>query len=55
MAPTSSEVRAQKPEIVTWSGPQLQAFLTWNRDALKDDLFPLWRTIAHTGMRASRG
>ena len=52
-APKSSEVRAQKPEIVTWTGPQLHAFLAWNRDVLKDDLFPLWRTIAYTGMRRS--
>jgi integrase len=50
-APKSSEVRAQRPEIITWTGPQLQAFLTWNRDVLKDDLFPLWLTIAYTGMR----
>ncbi len=44
--PTSSQVRAQEPEIVTWTGHQLHAFLTWNRD---DELFPLWRTIAYTG------
>ena len=51
--PTSSQVRAQKPEIVTWAGHQLHAFLTWNRDELNDELFPLWRTIAYTGMRRS--
>jgi len=51
--PTSSQVRAQKPEIVTWTGHQLHAFLTWNRDDLNDELFPLWRTIAYTGMRRS--
>lgn len=51
--PTASQVRAQKPEIVTWTGPQLHAFLTWNRDELEDELFPLWRTIAYTGMRRS--
>lgn len=28
-APTSSEVRAQKPEIITWTGEQLNAFLHW--------------------------
>ena len=27
-APTTSEVRAQKPEIVTWSADQLALFLT---------------------------
>ncbi|MCH6470395.1 tyrosine-type recombinase/integrase [Sinomonas terrae] len=52
-APTSSEVRAQKPEIVTWTGEQLHTFLTWNRDELNDELFPLWRLIAYTGMRRS--
>ena len=51
--PTSSQVRAQKPEIITWTGPQLHAFLTWNHDELDDELFPLWRTIAYTGMRRS--
>jgi integrase len=51
--PSSSQIRAQKPEIVTWTGHQLHAFLTWNRDELNDELFPLWRTIAYTGMRRS--
>ncbi len=51
--PRSCQIRAQKPEIVTWTGPQLQAFLTWNRDVLDDELFPLWRTLAYTGMRRS--
>ncbi len=46
-------MRAQKPEIVTWTGPQLRAFLTWNRDELNDELFPLWRTLAYTGMPRS--
>jgi len=52
-APRSSEVRAQKPEIITWTGPQLHAFLAWNHDDLNDELFSLWRTIAYTGMRRS--
>lgn len=51
--PTTSEVRAQKPEIVTWSADQLTLFLTWNRDEREDELFPLWRLIAYTGMRRS--
>ena len=51
--PSSSQVRAQKPEIITWTGPQLHAFLTWNHEELDDELFPLWRTIAYTGMRRS--
>src|SRR5699024_520495 len=52
-APTSSQVRAEKPEIVTWTGEQLQTFLTWSRDECNDELFPLWRLIAYTGMRRS--
>lgn len=51
--PKSSEVRAQKPEIATWTADQLQTFLTWNRDTLEDELFPLWRLIAYTGVRRS--
>ena len=51
--PSSGQVRAQKPEIITWTGPQLHAFLTWNHHEFDDDLFPLWRTIAYTGMRRS--
>lgn len=52
-APKSSQVRAQKPEIVTWTGEQLQTFLTWNEQELQDELFPLWGLIAYTGMRRS--
>lgn len=52
-APKSKQVRAQKPEIVTWTGQELHTFLNWNRDELKDELFPLWRVIAYTGMRRS--
>ena len=51
--PTTGEVRAQKPEIVTWTAEQLQKFLTWNRDEREDELFPLWRLIAYTGIRRS--
>ncbi|MGH3494639.1 MAG: site-specific integrase [Sciscionella sp.] len=46
-------MRAQKPEIITWTGPQLHAFLTWGRDEMNDELFPLWRTLAFTRMRRS--
>lgn len=52
-APTGSQIRARRPEIATWSGSELHAFLIWNRDTLGDDLFPLWRVIAYTGMRRS--
>lgn len=52
-APTTSEVRAQKPEIATWTAEQLQTFLDWNENILRDELFPLWRLIAYTGMRRS--
>lgn len=52
-APKSAQVRAQKPEIVTWTGEQLATFLTWDHDERGDELFPLWRLIAYTGMRRS--
>ena len=52
-APTSSQVRAEKPEIVTWTGEQLHTFLMWNKETVGDELFPLWRLIAYTGMRRS--
>jgi len=51
--PRVGQVRAQKPEIITWTGPQLHAFLAWNHDEFDDELYPLWRTIAYTGMRRS--
>ncbi|MGG7466216.1 site-specific integrase [Plantibacter sp. YIM 135347] len=37
----------------TWTAVELNAFMTWNRDVFDDDLYPLWRTIAYTGMRRS--
>jgi len=52
-APRASQIRSQRPEIVTWTGDQLHGFLTWNHDVFGDDLFPLWRTIAYTGVRRS--
>lgn len=52
-APKSSQVRAHKPEIMARTGEQLQAFLTWSRGELDDELFPLWRLIVYTGMRRS--
>lgn len=52
-APTGRDIRANKPEITTWSAAQLHAFLNWNRDVLQDDLHPLWRTMAFTGLRRS--
>lgn len=52
-APTGKEIRARRPEIVTWSASELHAFLGWNRDQFGDELYPLWRTIAYTGMRRS--
>lgn len=51
--PTTKEIRAAKPEIVVWSQDQLDTFLRWDRDVREDELFPLWRLIAWTGMRRS--
>lgn len=52
-APGGKQIRAQKPEAQTWTAAELHAFLKWNKDVHKDDLFTLWRTIAYTGMRRS--
>lgn len=52
-APTGRDIRAERPEIRTWSGSELRDFLAWDRDLFNDELFPLWRTIAFTGMRRS--
>lgn len=52
-APTGKQIRAERPEIHTWTAAQLTAFLVWDRDTYQDDLHPLWHTIAHTGLRRS--
>lgn len=52
-APTGKQVRAQRPEIQTWTSAQLAAFLSWDQVEYKDDLFTLWQVIANTGMRRS--
>jgi integrase len=52
-APTGRQIRAERPEIQTWSSVQLKEFLEWDRDVLHDELYTLWRCIAWTGMRRS--
>ncbi len=52
-APTGKQVRAQRPEVVTWTAAQLSAFLAWDHDIFDDDLFALWHVYAHTGVRRS--
>lgn len=52
-APTGKQIRAQRPEIITWDAAELKTFLTWNRDTFHDELHPLWLMIANTGMRRS--
>lgn len=52
-APTGKQIRAQKPEMVTWSAAELAAFLTWSRETYDDHLYVLWHVYAHTGMRRS--
>lgn len=52
-APSGRQVRAQRPEVVTWTAVQLSAFLAWDRDVFDDDLHPLWHVFAFTGMRRS--
>ncbi|MET3769433.1 integrase [Marisediminicola sp. UYEF4] len=50
-APTGKQVRAERPEIVTWTADELRVFLDWDRDVYDDIYFTLWTTIANTGMR----
>lgn len=52
-APTGKQVRAQKPEIQTWTASELRRFLDWSRDIYNDDFHALWHVYAHTGMRRS--
>ena len=52
-APTAKAVKAEQDEMTTWTGAQLRAFLTWDRDVLGDDVHALWWVIAHTGLRRS--
>lgn len=52
-APTGKQIRAQKPEMVTWTAAELTAFLTWSRVTYNDHLYALWHVIAYTGMRRS--
>lgn len=37
--------------MVTWTAEQLKAFLDWDLHVHEDELFPLWFTLARTGMR----
>ncbi|WP_403023155.1 tyrosine-type recombinase/integrase [Salinibacterium sp. GXW1014] len=50
-APTGKAIRAQRPELETWTATELRTFLDWNRDELHDEAFPIWQVLAHTGMR----
>lgn len=50
-APTGRDIRSERDEMVTWTAEQLRAFLAWSRDTYEDELFPLWFTLARTGMR----
>ena len=52
-APTGREIRAQKPEIATWTAEELNAFLQWNQNVHNDDLFELWALMAASGVRRS--
>lgn len=48
-APTGKQIRAQRPELETWTAADLRRFLDWDRG--DDPLYPLWHLLAHTGMR----
>lgn len=50
-APTGRDIRDEKPEIQTWTAEQLKSFLSWSKNEYEDDHYPLWLTLANTGMR----
>lgn len=52
-APTARAIKGEQAEMATWTGPQLRAFLAWDRDVLQDDVHALWWVIAHTALRRS--
>ncbi len=41
---------AASPEMHTWDGDQLRAFLDWSQ-SIQDELYPAWLLLAMTGMR----
>lgn len=49
--PVGREIRAERPEMVTWTAVELNSFLSWSRDEYKDEYYELWLTLARTGMR----
>lgn len=49
--PASREIRAERPELATWSATELNQFLEWCKDTYKDEYYELWLTLARTGMR----
>jgi len=51
-APTGLTIRASRPEVHAWTGPQLRSFLQWSVDT-DDVLYPLWVLAAGTGARRS--
>lgn len=51
--PRPSEIKAAKPEQVTWTAEELNTVLRWLRDDLEDDHYPLWCVYAMTGLRRS--
>lgn len=50
-APTGRDIRAERPEMLTWTAEQLKAFMEWDQQVYQDEFYPLWLTLARTGMR----
>ncbi|MBF4458362.1 tyrosine-type recombinase/integrase [Pseudoclavibacter sp. VKM Ac-2867] len=50
-APTGKAIRREQKEMVTWTGEQLNRFLTWNSDVYEDDMHALWRLLSYSGIR----
>lgn len=54
-APTTRTIKKNKKEVKTWSKQEVAAFLKWNEQTDRDDLFPLWSVYSFTGMRRGEG
>lgn len=53
--PAPSKVRAQAEEVEVWTIEEARRVLEWNEHIDKDDLNPLWRLFAMTGIRRGEG
>ena len=51
--PSKQAVTEQSVDMTVWNQEQMTAFLTWNRDTMRDPDYPLWNLYAASGARRS--